>query len=50
MAIHKLKETHTATHPARAEQYHTTQRAHPTEQDVFDTLHAEAAADDEETR
>ncbi len=50
LAIHKLKEIHTATHAARAEQYHTKQSTIPTEQDVFDALHAEAATDDEKAR
>ena len=45
-----LKEIHTATHPARAEVYHTEDRTLPTEHDLFDTLVTEQYADDEETR
>ena len=46
VAIHKLKEIHTATHPVRAlRQAKPVDDAEPTEQDVWDALDAEANAD-----
>ncbi len=46
VAIHKLKEIHTATHPARAlRQAKAIDDAEPTEQDVWDALDAEANTD-----
>ncbi|WP_299945300.1 site-specific tyrosine recombinase XerC [uncultured Microbulbifer sp.] len=43
VAIHKLKEIHTATHPARADQYHNEGKPEPSESDLLATLAAEAA-------
>lgn len=48
VAIHKLKEIHTATHPARADQYHSDDTPDPTESDLLAALEAEAIEDDED--
>jgi integrase/recombinase XerD len=48
VAIHKLKEIHTATHPARADQYHGEDSPEPTESDLLASLAAEAAEEEGE--
>ena len=48
VAIHKLKEIHTATHPARADKYQSDNKEEPTESDLLLTLAAEATEEEGE--